>query len=154
MALLVIRLRAEYIQGEWDRSVHLASTSGDEVPSTLVSVCNQMFESYEIELLPAISGFPCDVCLHHAPIETASLQPEDEWKPSPYPRTPQPVLAVGGQPAVGFNNPQIVHRIPEKPLAKLFDGRTVVVAECGLLAYPVADQPGSDAQHCVKCDEF
>jgi hypothetical protein len=60
---------------------------------------------------------------------------------------------VAGQVAVGFNNADVVHRVPEKPLVKLFNGRTVVVAECGLLAYPIVDQPGPETTRCDRCGE-
>ena len=57
------------VVGERDRVVHVMPVpTGNVLPAILRAYCNVGFEAGSAELLPALLGMPCFVCLTRAPL--------------------------------------------------------------------------------------
>ncbi|GAB3496425.1 hypothetical protein GCM10027521_46330 [Amycolatopsis cihanbeyliensis] len=152
MTIIYGRLLREHARRENERVAHLIPLPSDgTLPTMLTALCGARFPPGVLENLPGPSGAPCTACL------AARSADRPGPLPTPYPRDqtrPQvaAVRAVGGTAAMGLRDEQLIHRVPDKPLASVFNGRTVVITVCGALAYVAHAEPPSSWSRCSGCN--
>jgi hypothetical protein len=157
VTVIFARLLREHAHGESQRVTHLiALPQNGTLPTELHARCGASFPTYALENLPGIGGAPCVACLAAIPLPPSALSDPDAMpslppasRPTPHRRRPPPPSA--GAVALGLREEDLVHRVPDKPLASVLDGRTVVITECGVLGWIVQKEPDSQWRRCEAC---
>lgn len=162
MTILFIRLRPERTRGISGQVTHLITaptTTG--TPPTLTAFCGAIFAPGEAELLAWFDGMPCTACAlaaapHHGgssvpPIGSAGRRDHVSSTVARQRRQPVRDRPSSGSAAVGLRDERLVHRVPDRPLVSTLDGRTVVLARCGMLAWTTNHEPPSEWPRCSEC---
>jgi hypothetical protein len=160
VTVIFARLLRDYAHGESQRVTHLiALPQNGTLPAELSAHCGARFRPHVLENLPGIGGAPCTACLVAIPLPASALCDTDAMPtlPStqlqtPHPRHQMPPTApVRGAVALGLREEDLVHRVPDKPLASVLDGRTVVITACGVLAWITTTAPKPYFRRCDDC---
>ncbi|MEY8043591.1 hypothetical protein AB8O55_29645 [Saccharopolyspora cebuensis] len=85
-------------------------------------------------------AMPCEACVAHLPTEVAP--PADRRDTTP-PGEPSKHYSVG------LRDGKRWHTIPEHPVIDVYEGRQVVVTECGVIGFLLF---GSPPPSCSRCD--
>ncbi len=162
MTVIFARLLRQHAHGESQRVTHLIALSQNgTLPTELAAHCGAKFPPHVLENLPGIGGAPCTACLAAIPLPPSalcdpeampSLPPGQRPTPHPHHRTPPP-MPESGMVALGLREEDLVHRVPDKPLASVLDGRTVVITACGVLGWVTTVAPGQPGAHLRNCDD-
>jgi hypothetical protein len=161
VTVIFARLLREYARGESQRITHLIRLPCDgTLPVELTAHCGARFPPHVLENLVGIGGAPCNACLAAIPLPAAApLRDLDALpslplahRPTPHPRhrTP-PAVPAPKAVVLGLREEELVHRVPDKPLASVLDGRTVVITVCGVLGWLTTATPEPHFRRCDDC---
>lgn len=122
----------------------------------MTAFCGAMFAPGEAELLAWFDGMPCTACANRRPNTHRSAPPSMPASGKPNAPVAQrrralPDRPAPGAPALGLRDERLVHRVPDRPLLSSLDGRTVVLARCGALAWTTSHEPPPEWPRCDEC---
>lgn len=134
------------------RVVHFVDT-GQPESDVRKALCGFADSPSEIDpASPSTAGssptgtLPCEVCIRDLPVnvtdrmDETALPADDEDSPETY--------------GVGLRGEFVRHRIPEAPQIHRYDGREVVVTECGAIAFLVFGTPPERYECCPECPDL
>ena len=111
------------------------------------SLCGRTFATSELDAVSRLNGaLPCELCVRDVPVEPSATDPagavpaDDEHSSETY--------------GAGLRGEFVWHRLPESPPVHFYEGREVVVATCGAVAFLVFGTPPEQYQRCPKCPEY
>lgn len=114
-----------------------------DVPRTL---CGFADPASELDPVPDPTGtLPCEVCMWNLPVDLTdqvhetALPADDQGSPQTY--------------GVGLRGEFVRHHIPEAPRIHRYDGREVIVTDCGAIAFLVFGTPPEQYECCPECTD-
>lgn len=128
--------------GRADRRVHLFNVHQVNGGSTRKALCGFVAHHSVLELVPEIAGMGCERCIAEVPLDgnaASTFSPPESDPTSP---------ALYG---VGLRGEFVWHDAPERPLVQTYEGRAVIVAECGCIAFLVFGTPSPRYERCPDC---
>lgn len=107
------------------------------------SLCGRAFAAAELDAVPKLNGaLPCELCVRNLPAvpqdpANDALPADDEHSSETY--------------GAGLRGERVWHRVPESPQSHFYEGREVVMAVCGAIAFLVFGTPPEQYDHCAEC---
>ncbi|WP_338596764.1 hypothetical protein [Saccharopolyspora sp. SCSIO 74807] len=140
MPLIIARHRA----GSAAHFFDVEQQNGDDRKALCGFACG----AGELVQLQNLSGvLPCELCIRDAPddqlrptreaVAAEVLPSDDEDSAHTY--------------AVGLRGEFVWHDVPEHPVMQLYQGREVVITECGCIAFLVFGTPPERYARCPQC---
>lgn len=111
------------------------------------SWCGRSFAASELDVVSQLGGtLPCELCVRDVPVEPSATDDAAGAVPADDEHSSETFGA-------GLRGELIWHRLPESPPVHFYDGREVVVATCGAVAFLVFGAPPAQYQRCPECPE-
>lgn len=129
-----------------DRRVHFFDVQRNQEDDARKALCGFTAHHAVLELVPEVLGLVCELCIAVASVgspetDSTSIPPEDDPdSPATY--------------AVALRGELVWHQIPERRVVDVYEGREVVVAECGCIAFLVFGTPPERYERCPECATF
>lgn len=114
-------------------------------PAEPRSLCGRTFGASELDAVPKLNGaLPCELCVRDLPIVPRA--PAND----PFPADDEHSSETYG---AGLRGESIWHRVPESPRSHFYEGREVVMAVCGAIAFLMFGTPPEQYEPCPECLE-
>lgn len=144
MTIILARLTEDVPSAQ--RSVHVFLTGQNSLNGWRQAQCGFTAHHSGLESVPGLAGMPCELCLIETPLEpSAPTQEPDIVEPSAEIDMAGPLFAVG------LRGEREWHMVPERPIVGDYDGRKVVLADCGRMAWLMPGEPYSGWPRCGEC---
>lgn len=105
-----------------------------------------------LEPMLGIAGMPCELCMRAATTSCSAYFEPPKHTPEIELRWDHDGVYLDSDAyAVGLHGERQVHQVPSKPLWRPFEGRLVVVANCGRLGWLLSGAPPAEWDRCVEC---
>ncbi|PRW64677.1 hypothetical protein [Actinopolyspora mortivallis] len=126
-----------------ERRVHFFDAHQHDQGGTRKAFCGFTAHQTVLELVPDVAGLGCELCIAEASVGTQGRisgrgLPEDD---------PDSTVTY----AVALRGEFVCHRVPARPVTDVYEGREVVVTECGRIAFLMFGTPPERYESCLDC---
>lgn len=126
---------------------HLFDAQGQDETDTRKALCGFACHVSQLDQVPSLSGaLPCELCIRDLPDDVLAASREVDTEQFPADDTDSSETY-----AVGLRGEFIAHRVPARPQLHTYEGRDVVVAECGCIAFLSFGAPPDRYRLCSDC---
>lgn len=127
------------------RTAHFFDAEQQVTGDTRKALCGYTCAAEQLEALSELDGtLPCELCIRDAPSDQLPAPEVAEQFPS----DDETSAAVYG---VALRGEFVWHRVPTPPQLHTYEGRDVVVTECGRIAFLLFGTPPDRYEPCPDC---
>ncbi|MBQ0928644.1 hypothetical protein [Saccharopolyspora endophytica] len=148
MSVIIARLSAG-ADRRADRRAHFFDPEYSLQPGGMrQALCGFTAHESVLEPLPdAVGPLPCELCI-------ARTSPHRTLAPDTQVAVPADDVDSRRIYAVGLRGESEWHRVPEHPVMQIYEGREVVVTECGVIGFLLFGTPPPGYEPCDACPPF